>query len=214
MRTLLLTGTSLLALITSPTLMASIASAETLTSWSSVTAGTLGPASVAMTGFTGIPGPSLENLNLSGSNFSAAPGPSVALVPTYEVRDNWSAHFSTVLPALDLYLVFWRGIFANDFEPAVNFNYTFGSPFTVLSGLAGATHTGNTLQVSTTGFYSGIVEFTNVADLALTTDTLGHSAQGLTFGLPTATLVPEPASLPLMSLAVAGFGLMALRHRA
>ncbi|HEY1628677.1 MAG TPA: hypothetical protein VGF52_02395 [Tepidisphaeraceae bacterium] len=178
----------------------------TFANWSSTNAAILGPYSVKFN--STVQGSlALDSADLSTSDFSAAPGSATQQILDYAVSDDWSASFSDTVPQLLLDVKFWRGTQAGAPPPTIN--YTFNQPFTILSGLAGSTSSGNTLSLpddNTSGFFDGILEFTNVSTLSITdnSDPADTSSQSLTL-----SLLPEPAAL---SMIVVIGGLM-LRRR-
>ncbi len=177
----------------------------TFASWSSTTAATLGSNSLTFNS-TEPTGLSLFSADLSGGNFSAAPGSSSQQALNYDENDPWSVTFNTTQPELMLDVVEWRGNGSGGTS-----TYTFNQPFTILSGLSAATVSGNTLTVpnSFINFYSGILEFSNVSTLSVTANTTSVSGIGLTFS--TTTPVPEPATFALAGLGAAA--MLFLRRR-
>lgn len=144
--------------------------------WTSGTNGTLGGTAVTLMGMTN---PTINNLfNLNGADYSAAPLTPPQETISYLVGDNWTASFASPVQNPLLYLVSWRGSAAG----ANPVNYVFDLPFTILSGLAGATVNGNTLSVPDSGFYNGILQFTGaVSALSVSSNGSARALQGLTF---------------------------------
>jgi hypothetical protein len=167
--------------------------------------GALGAGTVKLTSLVE---PSISSADLSGSDFSFAPGTASEETIVYDVLSDWSATFSPPVNDLLLYAVFWRGFFAGP-DPV---EYTFDHAFSIQSGLAGASVAGTTLSLpgsSNAGVRSGILQFAGpVSSLRMTTNATGNSQQALTFGVPMAT-VPEPATFVLV---VAGLLAMCLRR--
>jgi len=95
---------------------------------------------------------SLQSWDLSTTDYSAAPLSAIEPVISYDATSDWNVAFAPAINNVRLYLVVWRGIFAGGPDPVT---YTFDQPFTVLSGLASATITGNTISVPATGFHGG-----------------------------------------------------------
>jgi hypothetical protein len=183
-------------------LVASSASAVDFANWSSTTAGTLDSFSFA---FSNSKPTTLDTADLSTSDFSAAPGSATQQVLDYAVSDPWSVTFNAAVPQLLLDAKFWRGSQSGATGPTVD--YTFNLPFTILSGLSGATVSGDTLSVpNDLNFHDGILKFSNVTTLSVTdnSDAEDFSSQGLTF-----SLTPEPASLG----AIACIGIFMRRRR-
>ena len=136
-------------------------------------------------------------LDLSGSDYSAAPLSNEQEVIVYGVNSNWTATFSNPVTNLLLYPAFWRGEQAG-VDPVT---YTFDQPFTILSGLSEANVVGNTISVPATVFADGIIQFSNpVSSLSLATNATSSNQQAFTFGV-----VPEPLTI-LGAGTAAGFG--------
>jgi len=125
--------------------------------------------------------------DLTGSDFAAAPLTTTTKTASYNSNASLTVGFSQPVSNLLLYTVFWRGTQAGS-DPVV---YTFGQPFTVLSGLgSGTVSAGNTvLTVPGTGFHNGILQFTGpVTSLSITSNASSCCPnQAITFGL-----VPPP----------------------
>ncbi len=162
-------------------------------------------------GFTvsNLTGPTVEPLDLSGSNFAAAPGARNAQTLSYDADSNWTIHFNAPVGILDLYIGYWRGTYGLGATASGLVDYDFTQPFTKLSGLSTAhiyLSQKRITQSTNSGFASGIVEFTNISDLTVSTNATTNSSQALTLATP----VPEPASGGLL---LTGLLALAVRRR-
>jgi hypothetical protein len=165
---------------------------------------TLGAASVTLTGFADVPDLAVTPYDLSTSEYVPAGSVSQDAL-NFLCTDNWTLTSSAPLTNLDLYLIFWRGDDAG--VPAAQ--YTFNQPFTVLSGLAGASHTSTTLTLPAGDVYDGVIRFAGpLTSLTITSNAQLDNAQAMTFA---AISVPEPATLALGSM---GLFLLTQRRRA
>lgn len=110
--------------------------------------------------------------DLTGTDFSAAPlGVSQGLVE-YQEQSDFRIALNRPVDGLMLYLVGWRA-----------HTYTFNRPFTILSGLGGATVAGNTLTTPV-GFTSGIIRFDDpVSTFAVDNPAGSASRQDLTLAV-------------------------------
>ncbi|MEL7472282.1 MAG: hypothetical protein AAGK04_03120 [Planctomycetota bacterium] len=150
-------------------------------------------------------GPTIvTGIDLSISDFSAAPLSSSEEMADYGFDSNWTATFGSPIANPRLYAKFWRG--PNNLNDPPQFEYTFDQPFTILSGFPNATVAGNTLFLPSVSFQDGILEFAgSVSSIGVISNNANSgSRQFLTFGT-----VPAPASLAVGVFA----GLLARRRR-
>lgn len=177
--------------------------AVTATDWTSVSAGVaignIGGSTVTLSGlFTGAPGGvHLRQSNLTSASFVEAPVSNAELV-TYGATNDWTASFSQPHSGLLLYAGAWRGSFITG--RATTVNYTFNQPFVILSGLVGASVSGNTLSLNSqvNSFFAGIIQFPGATSV-LSVDSQGGldtSAQSLTFAVPILGSSQETPVLP------------------
>ena len=135
---------------------------------------------------TNLGGSGLDTFSLRGANFAAAEQCSSARSLTHATGSDWSVTLAPPTNALLLYAKFWRGSGAG-VSPVT---YQFSAPFTVLSGLTGATvSNGNTrLALPASSFHDGILRFNGpIASLSVDVDTLAAAEQATTFAV-----LPEP----------------------
>ena len=145
----------------------------------------------------------MNSFNLSGSDFSAAPGSSSEEILDYRTNSDWTVTFDSPVDNLLLYPVFWRGTSAGGPDPVT---YTFNQSFTILSGLTNASVNGNTLEVPTTGFNSGIIQFDDpVTSLTLQTSATETNFQALTFAVEETQPIPFEAEGTMGLVALGGF---------
>ena len=180
--------------------------------WSTLTSGTIAGVNITMQGLSS-PVQAIVTRSYTSLDYSAAPVSNVTAI-MYGASNSWSATFGSPLPNLLLYVDLWRGSYTTfNFDPTTN--YTFSLPFTVLSGLSGASISGNTLTLPDTipgnSFYDGIIEFSGpITSLSVISNGENQSGQNLTF----ATSVPEPSTLALASISgVAVLGYLWRRRR-
>jgi hypothetical protein len=153
--------------------------------------GTLGDVSIGMSEVRFV---SVGGWDLSGPDFSVAPGASVQQILAYSVGSDWSATFSKPVGGLMLYAGAWRSA-----------TYTFDRPFTVVSGFSGATVAGSVLTLPEPDFHNGILRFNDpVSSVSVVSSRSDIPQQALTFGI---IPVPEPATLPLAILAMFALGI-------
>lgn len=161
--------------------------------WTTPTTGDLNGTTVTLSDFNN---PGIDSSDLSGSDYSAAPLSSSQELIAYSVNSDWTATFSNPVSDLLLYPRFWRGVAAGGPDPVT---YEFDQPFTILSGLTGATVVGNTLSAPQNAFHNGVIQFSGpVSSLTVNTSATGGSFQGLTFGVddtPPPVSTPEPATI-------------------
>ena len=173
----------------------------TLVDWTTATSGTAGPLDATL---VSIASPLISNANLSGADFSAAPASASAEAIDYATGSNWNFTFSLQAGSILLYAVGWRGI-EGGADPVT---YDFDAPFTILSGLEGASvENGDTrLVLPADAFYSGILQFAGPRDgVSVGVNTITGSQQTMTFAA-----VPEPSN----ATAIAIGALIALELRA
>ena len=201
-------------LISSSTLPASQIAAN----WLTDTSGSLNGVSFNTTGFSSGVFDVLQTQNFSGADFSAAPV-GVVQALAYSANVSWSVTFSS--PVTNLYLIVdaWRGIYNfTGVDPTST--YTFNLPFSVASGLSGASVSGNTLSLpdfgassSEGGFFNGVLLFTGpVTTLSVSAAAPNPGGQDLTFVTSSST-VPEPSSMLLMSVGAIASILFILRRK-
>ncbi len=127
---------------------------------------------------------SIENYNLSGSNFSSAPLSNSQSCLDYSYNSEWSITFATPINNLRLYCKYWRTM-------QVSFNHSF----TILSGSNLQNPSGN--QLNTVASSDGIIEFSDPITI-LTLTILGNlpggtqqSKQAMTFGINPALSIDD-----------------------
>jgi cysteine-rich repeat protein len=173
----------------------------TLVDWTTATSGSAGPLEATL---ASIASPLLTGADLSGPNYTASPASPSAETIDYDTGSAWSFALSQRVGSILLYALGWRGV-----EGGANpVTYDFDAPFTVLSGMHGASveNAGTRLVLPGDTFYSGILQFAGPRDgVSVTVNTVSSSQQTLTFAA-----VPEPAG----TTAVAIGALLALKLRA
>jgi hypothetical protein len=168
------------------------------------TGGTLGAVTVTMTGLSD---PSLfstadfeDPFELTGADYAGAPIPGVTELSSYDVLSDWTVTFSEPVSNLLLYVVGWRGTSGQPGAPDTSLIYTFDQTFSLLSGLGTAVFPegDKTFVLPESDFHNGVLQFSGpVSSLSLQSNSVGFSAQGLTFGV-----LPEPSTLLLCALAL------------
>ncbi len=154
----------------------------------------------------------IDNVDLTGSDFSAHPLGADQQVISYAGLSNWTLTFSSPVTDLLLYTVWWRGIEGQP-SSGTELRYTFDQAFVIDSGNAGATIDGNTLVLPLVSFYSGVLRFPGtLTSLSVTTNSTTFSHQDMTFGLDNAAAVPEPSGVALAGLGI-GLAVLARRRR-
>ncbi|MFC1708288.1 hypothetical protein ACFL59_15965 [Planctomycetota bacterium] len=169
------------------------ASAQTAVVWADPQSGDLDGVAVSFPA-----GNSLVSVDLSSSDFSAAPLTATADTVSYNTGANWTVTFGEPVANVLLYTKWWRGMAGGAGGPVI---YTFDRPFTVLSGLTqGTVSGGNTvLTLPDSGYHDGILQFTGpLTSLSVVSNTSTASNQNLTFAGTSQPIIPEPASLALV----------------
>lgn len=124
---------------------------------------------------------------------------------------NFTVTFDEAISGLEMYLYYFRA--ENDNvggAPSYTFDGGEGNTISLSGGLSGYTLNGNTIETPGTSFVSGIISFANpVTTLTVSggTGTVGSQAFALAAdpaATPPASSVPEPASLGLVGLGLAG----------
>lgn len=163
--------------------------------FSSPSAGTLGSASISLSGFTGTG---------AGEFFSDAfffnpqlTGPQSFIITN--TTSSWTATFSSPVSNLALYTYFWRGL-----NSGANLTtYTFSQAPTIISGCSEGTTSGNSLTFSGLGFCTGIIGFSGeTTSLSVSSNASSSVSQRLTFA---SFKNPSPPSVP-GQLTILGLG--------
>lgn len=155
--------------------------------------------------------PGLDTFPLRGPDFAAQEQCSNARSLTYATGSDWTLTLSPATGTLLLYLKYWRGV--GDGSTAVT--YQFDRPFTIASGLVGATvsNANTRLTLPSSGFFDGILRFDGpIASLHVDSDSASIAEQAMSFAV-----VPEPglaAGLGVGLAMVAGLGHGRTRGRA
>ena len=166
--------------------------------WTSNTTGTLGGVNFTMTGLTvSFIG---STYDLSGSEYSAAPGSTMQESLDYQGDSSWTVTFDSPVNDLNVYSVFWRG---ND--------YTLDNSFAIASGMSNTTTLGNTIT-TIDAFTNGIIRIPgSISSLTVSASGLDNSFQALNFSLGSASsAAPEPGTLAFLAL---GGGLVIVKRR-
>jgi hypothetical protein len=124
------------------------------------------------------------NYDMSTADYNPYPLSASQFSLDYSFDVNWTATFSAPVPNLMLYCKFWRGPNNGPVDPPT-FDYEFDQPFTIVSGMANCSISGNTLVVPSTIFQDGILMFTGPVSTLSVLSNNGNSAsrQGLTFAV-------------------------------
>jgi hypothetical protein len=164
--------------------------------WSTISAGSIGPVGVTLTGLTDGPELSLSPSDLTDTAFIAFPGAGDQECLNLLCSDGWTATFDQPLTNFKLYAVLWRGA-----DGGVNpVQYTFNRSFSILSGFTGASEAGNTLSLPDGDFYDGILQFTGTfSSLTVTSNATLENAQAMTFN---ADPVPEPTMMIIATMII------------
>jgi hypothetical protein len=130
----------------------------------------------------GLSGPGLDRFDLKGDAFRAAEQCSTAQVVTHATKSDWTLTLSAPARTLLVYVYGWRGPGAG-VDPTT---FQFDAPFTIRSGLAGATveNGGTRLSLPATAFHDGILRFDGpISSLSVDTNSNAIGEQALTFAL-------------------------------
>gem|GEM_PF-4781885 len=124
--------------------------------------------------------------DFSGPNYAYAPLGASQQYAGFGAATHWTATFEPPADDVLLYTYYWRGAGAGGPDPVT---YAFDRPFTIVSGMAGASVAGNTLVLPASGFYRGILRFTGpVSEISVVTSATDSGAgQGLTFAMVTSS---------------------------
>lgn len=169
--------------------------AVTPADWSSVSSATLDGSMITMSGvsFGSIV---VDQYPFGTAEFAGLPLPPNSEMLEYSSGDSWTATFSPPIDGVYLYLDLWRGEQTEGPDPPAT--YTFDRPFTVVTGLSGATVGTDFVTLPETGgisgFHSGAIFFSgSISSLSVVrTGQTVNGLQVLTFA------VPEPAGMVLM----------------
>lgn len=146
---------------------------------------------------TNLTNPDLDTFPLDGPDFAAGEQCSNAQSLTLATGSDWRVDLEPATGALLVYAKYWRGPGTGTSAVA----YQFDAPFTISSGLTGATvSNGNTrLSLPASGFHDGILRFEGpIASLAVEVDSTALAEQAMTFAV-----VPEPGLAAGLSIAAA-----------
>jgi hypothetical protein len=165
--------------------------------WTSNTTGTLGGVNFTMTGLTvSFIG---STYDLSGSEYSAAPGSTMQESLDYQGDSSWTVTFDSPVNDLNVYSIFWR-----------TNGYTLDKSFAIASGMSNTTTLGNTITTND-GFTNGIIRIPGSTSSLTVSVPGGNSFQALNFSLGSASsAAPEPGTLALLAL---GGGLVIIKRR-
>ncbi|MCF3648716.1 PEP-CTERM sorting domain-containing protein [Synoicihabitans lomoniglobus] len=172
--------------------------AQSITSavWNTATTGTIGTTDITISGLVGS---GFFEADLTTSDFSFAPQSATEQTVSFDTLSDWTVTLSE--PGdLYLYAIWWRG-----------YEWEFDHEFSVVSGLTNINMPTSSSFQTTGGWGNGILLFENVSSLTLSTSNSDNSGQVMTFGLATASAVPEPSSYGL--LAGAAMGLVGMTRR-
>jgi hypothetical protein len=156
--------------------------------------GTLDGVSVTVTGgFSSVVG----SLNLSGSDFSAAPLSTTAETVTFLAEQPLAFTFGSPVSNLSLYLAYWLGGGASCTGSPAGV-YTFSATPTIASGIAGSSLSGNVLSLFG-NWQSGIVTFAGPLTSLTVSAGCGTATSASAFTL-SVQAVPPPVSAPILNL--------------
>ena len=155
--------------------------------WTSATTGTLGGVNFTMTGLTS---PFIgSTYDLSGSEYSAAPGSTMQESLDYQGGSSWTVTFASPVNDLNVYSVFWRPN-----------GYTLDKSFAIASGMSNTTTLVNTITTNDS-FTNGIIRIPgSISSLTVSASGPDSSFQALNFSLGSAAAAPEPGTLALLAL--------------
>ena len=167
--------------------------AATAVEWSSTATGSAGDVEVTLAWLNEPSLPSIGFVDLSGPAFQAAPFYSLTPALEYGSGSAWTVSFSEPVASLLLYTGFWRGSGGGP-DPVT---YHFDVPFSIRSGLEGATVLGNSggliLSLPGDAFHDGVVQVSGpLSSLTVTPNTDVADQQFLAMAL-----VPLPPAQPV-----------------
>jgi hypothetical protein len=186
----------------------------TAVEWSSATAGSAGDVEVTIAWLNEPSFPSTGFADLSGPAFQAAPFYSLTSSLSYPTGSAWTVTFSEPVATLLLYTGFWRGSGGGP-DPVT---YHFDVPFSIRSGLEGATVLGNLggliLSLPGAGFHDGVVQIAGpLTSLTVTPNTevaaqqlMALAVVPLQQGLPVDWSAPTAGSAGVVGVTMADLG--------
>ncbi len=167
--------------------------------FTTATSGTLNGVSFTISGYdTSNVTPYFYSADLSGSNYSAAPGSATQQSVSYASDSGFTITFASAISGLFLADIYFRGPYSDVANPT----YTFDSGFTIASGDSSATVSGDSLVASPSSYNSGLLDFSGpITELTMTTNLPTVSVQQAFTLAVNPSAVPEPSSLAMCGLA-------------